>query len=230
MEHGFYNPILSMKKTTIYILSLLVIVVLGFSVLLPSGQIFTHGAESFSAGFEAGKNGDQPAEGTPLQLQFQPKVSTMLQPSDSIQFDNSDKMPVVIDSMTVLVPDSKLPKWTEWAYLTLTPLQIILFCFIIWKFLKFIINVSKSRIFVKQNVRYLRQTSCLLIAIALLQTAAGLVQDVIFSQFAFKWEGYVLGAYWTFPWSNLLLGTFGMLLAQIWSYGIEIKEDYELTI
>lgn len=219
-----------MKKTTIYILSILVIVVLGFSVLLPSGQIFTHSAESFSAGFEAGRNGEESIDGTPLQLQFQPNVSTMLQPSDSIQFDNSDKLPVVIDSMTVMVPDSKLPRWTEWAYLILTPLQIVLFCFIIWNFLKFIINVSRAKIFVKQNVRYLRQTSSLLIAIALLQTAAGLVQDVVFSQFDFQWIGYELGAYWSFPWSNLLLGTFGLLLAQIWSYGIEMKEEHELTI
>lgn len=219
-----------MKKTTIYILSILVIVVLGFSILLPSGQIFWHVVEGFENGFDDGINGEEPPSGTALDIQFNPTVATMTNPSDSILFDNGDQLPVVIDTMTVMVPDSRLPDWTNWAYLILMPFQFILLCLIIWKFVRFIINVSKSKIFVRQNVKYLRQTSLLLIAIALLQIVSGIVQDVIFSQFSFLWEGYELGAYWSFPWSNLLLGTFGLLLAQIWSYGLQIKEEHELTI
>lgn len=221
---------LMMKKTTIYILSILVIVVLGFSILLPSGQILSVGAESFSEGFKDGIAGDEPIIGSPLQLQFVPTMNTMLQPKDSIQFSDHELLPIVIDSATVLLPDDRIPEWSNWALIIIAPLQIVLLCFVVWKFLKFILNVSKHRIFEAINVKYLRQTSLFLLGIVLLQVAAGVVQEIIFAQQSFALKGYDIAAYWTFPWSNLLLGTFGLLLAQVWSYGLQMKEDQELTI
>lgn len=219
-----------MKKTSIYLLSILVIVVLALSVLLPSGQILKLGWESFSAGFEMGMNHEEPLEYSPLQVQFVPTTATMIQPPDSIRFEDGSMLPVVIDSMAVMVPDSKIPAWTTWTLLLLTPLQIVLLCIILWKFLRFIINVSKARIFVNQNVKYLRQTSFALIAIAAIQTIGGLIQDHIFGLFQLSWEGYELGAYWSFPWSNLIIAVVGLLLAQVWAYGIQIEKEQELTI
>lgn len=219
-----------MKKTTIYILSVLVIVILSLSVILPSHRILKLGAEAFTAGFTQGYNGEEAPDMTPLQIQFSPSAQTMFEPSDSIQFADGRQLPFVIDNVIVMAPKEKVPGWIEILFLVITPIQLILLIIIIWKLLRFILNVPKEKIFVFQNVTYLRQISFSLLAIALLQVICGISYDYVFSKFEFTWPGYELGAYWTFPWGNLLLGFIGLLFAQIWAYGIQIKEDQELTI
>lgn len=218
------------NKTSIYILSILVLIVLGLSVILPSHQLIKLSWEGFSVGFETGWTGkDDMIDGTLLPLKFTPTTQTMIHPTDSIIFDDGMKVPIVVDSVAVLVPDAKLPSWTIWTML-ITPLQFCLLAIILWKFLRFILNVSKSRIFVDQNVRYLRQISFALIAIAFVQLIGGLLQDYLFGLFSFAGEGYDISALWDFPWSNLLIGVVALLLAQVWAYGIKIKQDQELTI
>lgn len=219
-----------MKKTTIYILSALVLVILSLSVILPSHRIIKLSAEAFTEGFTAGWNEEKKEDLTPLQIHFAPSAQTMLEPSDSIQFSDGRQLPMLIDNVVVMSPRKEMPGWVEIMYFTVTPIQLIFFLIIVWKLLKFILNVSKEKIFVLQNVTYLRQISFSLLAISLLQITCGLSYDYIFSRFGFTWPGYDLGAYWEFPWGNLLLGVIGLLFAQIWAYGIQLREEQELTI
>ncbi|MDE6272718.1 MAG: DUF2975 domain-containing protein [Muribaculaceae bacterium] len=221
-----------MKKTSIYILSVIVLAVLALSVILPSRRLVQLGVETFSMGFSQGYNGEEsePVHGSPIEISFVPSASTMLQPADSIQFQDGRQLPFIIDNVIVMTPDENVPDWTKWVLFSFTPIKIFFLFVILWKLIRFIINVSKARIFVGQNVTYLRQISLSLIAIAIIQIIAGSIQDYIFHQLHFTWPGYQLEAQWNFPWNNLLLGSIGLLFAQVWSYGLHIKQEQELTI
>ncbi len=220
-----------MKKTSIYILSILVIAVLAFSVVLPAHKVLKVGVQAFMEGFEKGRSGEEiPESLAPVQIDFTPSVSTMIQPSDSIEFADGRRLPFVINNVVVMAPTNSVPQWTRAIVLIIVPLQIILLIIILYKLLRFILNVSKENIFVIRNVNYLRQISVCLLAIAASQIVTGLLEDYIFKQYQFSWPGYDLGAYWQFPWSNILLGVIGLLFAQVWAYGLQIKQDQELTI
>ena len=219
-----------MKKTSIYLLSVLSIIVLALSVLLPSGKLVKAGVDAISSDYSSEYSEVSESNISPIGIVFHPSASTMVQPSDSIQFSDGLRLPFVIDEVVVLAPNDKIPEWTSWFFMITTPINILFFIIIIWKFVRFIINVSKEKIFESQNVRYLRQISWSLIAIALIRIAQGLVNNYTFSMFHFSWPGYELGAHWTFPWNNLLFGTIGLLLAPVWSYGLAIKKEQELTI
>lgn len=229
--HILRNTSQGMKKTSIYILSILVIAVLAISVILPSQRIVKVGVEAFSAGFKDGYQGSEPkSEKMMIPIQFNPETSTLLQPSDSIQFSDGRQLPFIINNVIVLTPANEVPTWSSLVLLLIVPLQFILFFIIVWKLMRFILNVSKERIFVSQNVKYLRQISFLLIGIAIIGIAEGQLQSQVFKLFNFTWPGYELKAYYIFPWSDFLLGLIGLLFAQIWAYGIDIKQDQELTI
>lgn len=220
-----------MKKTSIYILSILVITVLALSVILPSHRILKIGVEAFMEGFNMGSSGeDLPENLAPVKIDFTPSTSTMIQPTDSIEFADGRRLPFVIDNVIVMAPTDSVPQWTRIVTFLILPFQFILLFIILWKLIRFILNVSKEKIFVIRNVNYLRQISVCLLAIALLQIFTGLIEDYTFKQFHFTWPGYDLGAYWQFPWGNLLFGVIGLLFAQVWAYGLQIKQDQELTI
>ncbi len=218
-----------MKKTAIYLLSLIVIGIVCFSVLLPAVRIISSGIEGFSAGFEAGQNGEE-LKGLPIHVDFEPTTSTLIQPKDSIVFENGKKLPIVIEKVSVMLPTEKVSSVWFWVSTITYPLEIILLIPLIWKFLRFIINISKEKIFDRSNVRLLRQFSKILIIIALLEIISGVCNEIFFNTLSFSLQGYELNPFWTFPWSNLLLGCLGMLMAEIWARGLEIEEEQKLTI
>lgn len=223
-----------MKKTSVYILSVIVIAVLACSVLAPAFRLISTAAEGFIAGFNAGMESAEsgitaPKIDTSIEVNFKPQISTMIAPPDTLALSGEAK-PIVLEKAAVMVSDSKIPGWYPWVTGFCYPLEIILLIILIWKFLKFTINISKGRIFEKCNVRLLRQFSYMLLAIALLEICSGIANDIIFSGFGFNLEGYRLSAYWDFPWSDILLGSTGLLMAQVWSIGMDLKQDQELTI
>lgn len=224
-----------MKKTTIYLLSIIIIAVVAASVLGPAYQMVKFGASGFEAGFEAGVKADNtdadfPEIGEPVNVKFTPEVSTLMNPRDSIIFDNGSKLPLVIDQVAVILPAERIPSWYTFTTIICYPLQIVLLALLIWRFIKFIINISREKIFVRQNVKLLRQFSFLLLTIALLEILGNIANGCLFNSFHFEMEGYELSAFSTIPWGNLLLGLIGLLMAQVWSRGIEIREEHELTI
>ena len=224
-----------MKKTSIYLLSLIIIFVVTFSVLQPTYDI----AKTFIAGFNQGYNEtsgesqsyfDNMESGSPIEVKFTPEIATMMQPSDSIVFDNGKTLPLVINSAAVVLPDKTVPDWYYFLNLFCYPMQVILLIVLIWRFLKFIINISKERIFVKQNVKLLNQFSIILLAIAFLEIVANLMHTRLFSSYSFTMAGYELSAFVSFPWSNILLGCTGLLMAEVWDRGLKIEEEQKLTI
>ena len=244
-----------MKKTSIYILSIIAIGVLLLSIIMPIERVVRLSIDAYNSGISGreqvdydqeelkkdknlrnidGENGIEKADieekYTPIQVHFQPSTSTMLNPSDTIRFSNGRELPFILNNIVLLAPSNKIPKWVTWIFLILSPLQIVFLILIFWKLIRFIINVSKEHIFVTKNVKYLRQISTFLLCIALIQICEGLCQDKIFSIYNLTKAGYELNASWDFPWNSLIIGSLGFLFAQIWSYGIAIKQDQELTI
>ncbi|MDE6559016.1 MAG: DUF2975 domain-containing protein, partial [Muribaculaceae bacterium] len=163
-------------------------------------------------------------------VQFQPSTKVLLNPQDSIAFSDGRKIPYIINDVILMAPSDRIPDWMKWVFVVLAPLQLVLIILIIWKLIRFIINVSKEQIFVSRNVRYLRQVSTFLLIIALIQICEGLCKSKIFSIYELTTSGYNLSSTWDFSWNLLIMATLGFLFAQIWSYGIQIKEDQELTI
>lgn len=223
-----------MKKTSVYILSIIVIAVLACSVLMPAYKILSTATESFLLGFNEGMNlpegAELPETGTSVELEFHPEISTMLAPTDSISISSGVKSPIVYQRADILVPDRTVAGWYPWIVGFCYPLEIILLIVLIWKFLKFVINISKGRIFENVNVKLLRQFSIIILSMAFLEICAGIASDALVGSYHFALEGYKISASWNFPWSNLLLGCVGLMISQIWAIGIQIKEDQELTI
>lgn len=98
------------------------------------------------------------------------------------------------------------------------------------EFIKFIININKGYIFDNKNVKRLKRFSYYLISISVLKCVAGVIEDCLFSQLGLEMDGYSISSYWLLPWGTLLLGLLSLLMAQVWSRGIEMKEEQELTI
>lgn len=224
-----------MKKTSIYLLSLIIIIVVAFSVLQPAYKM----SEAFFEGYAAGYSSSTEAEGskailpdlgTPVDVQFNPEMATLIEPKDSIVFDNGSRMPLVINKVAIVVPETRVPAWYSAISLISYPLQIILLGILIWRFLKFIINISREEIFEKKNVKLLRQFSVLLLCIALLEIISNASNALLFNSLSVTMKGYSLSAFINFPWGNILLGCIGLLMAQVWARGIEIKREQDLTI
>lgn len=191
-----------MKKTSIsiYILSIVVIGILAFSVIFPTQHIVSMSLDVIQNGFTAEDASMTATTGTeetgviPIQIQFEPTTSMMFNPTDSIQFSDGKKIPFVMSEAVVVAPTSDVPNWIYIIILCIAPIQVLLIVLILWKLIRFLINVIKERIFVTQNVKYIRQISTFLLLIALCQICDGLCQDMIFSIYKFSWPGYELGA------------------------------------
>lgn len=220
-----------MKKTSIYLLSVIVLAIVGCSVIMPAVTMLKAYCEGFRAGFEAGlENEEELKIGSPVSIRFLPETSTVLQPSDSIAFDNGKRLPILIDEVTVILPSDNVPAWYVSTIGVCYLLHLALVIILIWNFIRFIINISKEKVFVKDNVKYLRRFSWVLIGIALIDIVAGVICELFLSSSSFTMRGYQLEASWIFPWSNLLLGCLSLLFAQVWARGIEIQEEQQLTI
>lgn len=220
-----------MKKTSLYLLSLIIIGIVCLSVILPAIRMVSIGMEGFKVGYEAGVNNSNPIElWAPIDVTFSPQTQTLLQQKDSLQFQDGHNLPVIYDHLAVMLPSEKVSSAWKWISAITYPLEILLLIPLIWKFLAFMIHISKQQIFVRPNVKLLRQFSWILIGIAFLEIISGIASELYFRNMNLGVDGYSLSASWSFPWSNLLLGCLGMLMAEIWARGLEIQEEHELTI
>lgn len=221
-----------MKKTTIYILSVIVLAIVAASVLIPAYNAVRLGVEGFNMGYAEVKEGryDENNESLPIVMSFKPATRQMLEPRDTIVFKDSRKYPIIIDRAMVMVPEGRVPSWTLAFNVIYILLSLVFLGILLWKFIRFIRNISKERIFVSENVKLLRISSYMLFDIAVLEVISGIVVDYIFSGLDLQTEWYTISASWEFPWSNLMLGAISLLMAQIWARGIEIQQDQELTI
>ena len=217
-----------MNKTPIYALSVIIITVLAFSIIFPGIQMINSFASGFNAGIEAATNESQTL--VPYEIAFHPTAEQVINSRDTVIFKNGEEYPVVLSHAAVCMPDSKIPTWAAWVTAACYLTSFVLLIILIWKFLRFMINISKENIFVDSNARYLRHFSFCLIAIAALELISGLTEEYVLSTFNLSLAGYDLSASWVFPWSNLLIGLVSLLISIVWSRGVLIKKEQELTI
>lgn len=246
-----------MKNTPLYIWSILVIGFLALSILMPARHILsiiTDERETIESNevdinkgqFNVGKGSetdikcdkqnchtdDRMSRQNPITVHFRPYRETMMNLPDSMSFSSGARLPFLYGSGIVMVDTSKNQEfdWIKWLNLIFTVLQIGLLFIILWKLIRFIINVSREKIFVIQNVKYLRQTSLMLYLIAICEIIDGLCMSHVVSLYDLKIPGYQISVFWDFPWITIIIGTLGFLFARIWKNGIAIKQDQELTI
>lgn len=223
-----------MNRTSINLLSIIFITVLAASILVPGFAMM----QSFSEGFKDGMNARVNATrgdviempGIPVEVVVKTvePYSDVLQ--DTLTTDDGHRFPIQINKATATVPTSNY---------TIGVMLIVALCFTAFvamfvlfaiQLIKFVVNINRGIIFDRLNVKRLKKIGIFLLIMALLQVAIGLAEDYAVSGMNVTFEGMSLTSYWTIPWSELLLGVMSLLIAQVWSRGVQMKEEQELTI
>ncbi|MDE5876013.1 MAG: DUF2975 domain-containing protein [Muribaculaceae bacterium] len=221
-----------MKKTSINLLCVLIIVIIGLSLVMPVYYI----GYSFGYGFAQGiKNSDLPVieSAQPMRsydMAFNPDIELFLHPVDSVRSTDGITYPAVIQRAEVFVPTDSSTTITSVGTLILHILSMLMGLTVLVAFIKFVYNINKGHIFEHKNVRLLRLLGILLIAIALCSTSSGLIDDHTLSHIGLNLKGYSVSTYWTIPWTTLIIGLAALLMAQVWARGIDLKEEQALTI
>ncbi|MDE6804725.1 MAG: DUF2975 domain-containing protein [Muribaculaceae bacterium] len=221
-----------MKKTSINLLCVLIIVTIGLSLVMPVYYI----GYSFGYGFAESIKNDNPliTESTiPMKgydMAFNPDIELFLHPVDSVRAADGVTYPAVIQRAEVFVPADTYMTVSSVGTLILNILSMLMGITVLIAFIKFVYNINKEHIFEHKNVRLLRLLGTLLIFMALCSTASGLLDDHILSRIGFELQGYSVSTYWTIPWTTLIIGLAALLMAQVWARGIDLKEEQALTI
>lgn len=213
-----------MNKALINFTSIVIIAILAFSVFSP--------ILSMVSGLnDAMVHDDTMIETyTPVEIKMQSSMRTMLEPTDTIVFDNSEAYPMVVQGAVVMIPDSKVSMAPVNIFMIGYILNVVLFIALLVFFVRFIIRVNKGIIFERLNIRLLWRIALCLIAMSVLSIVSGIADMMTVSSLNLTLEGYELGANWTFPWTTLMLGFLSILMAEIWTRGLKLKEDQDLTI
>lgn len=91
-----------------------------------------------------------------------------------------------------------------------------------------IINTARNP-FIRANVRRLKFLGLLLICAGVIEKLESIV-GVWFLKSNFEFVGLELGSSANFDWTIIIAGLFLMVIAQVFSHGIELKHEHELTI
>ena len=222
-----------MNQTRINILCILIICIMAASMILPIYFIGMSFGSGFSKGFAMGSDDAEVelySNHTPVDLSFSVAPSEYGVMPDTLVTDDGQRLPMMLDRATVLIPDSTRSDALEWMIIGCYAAGVILFvCFVV-AFVKFIININKGRIFVRKNIGLLRRIAWYLISVALLRCAGGIADDTMLSNMPVKLGAYEVTTYWTLPWSVLIIGLISLLMAEIWARGLQMREEQELTI
>lgn len=171
-----------------------------------------------------------PTERNMVDISFEPNFSTMLHGTDSLTFTNGHTYQTIMTRSMIMVPKEKWSANYSWCVNVLYIICIVLYVLLLIQFIRFIININNGNIFDRKNVTRLRRFALYLISISVLKCIAGLIEDGMLSGLSLSLDGYTLSAYWEIPWDTMLLGLLALLMAQVWSYGLQLKEDQALTI
>lgn len=205
--------------------------------MLYLGEIFFAGVKdgyeqktAVDNGQIAEKDAYHPSEYNMVDLNFKPDVSTIIHSSDSITFNNGNKYQIIQSRSVMIVPKDRWEGNYNWCLDILYLGCLVLYVLLLIQFIRFIININRGNIFDSKNVMRLRRFAWYLISISVLKCVAGLTEDHMLSELSLKLDGYTLSSYWEMPWDTMLLGMLALLMAQVWSYGMQLKEDQSLTI
>lgn len=229
-----------MKKTSINILCILIILLITGSVVSPMlylGEMFLAGVKDGYEQKTAIDNGRlseneayHPYEYNMVDLNFKPEMSTLMHSTDSITLNNGDRFQIIQSRSVMVVPKDKWEGDFNWCLNILYLACLVLYVLLLVQFIRFIVNINRGNIFDSKNVTRLRRFAWYLISISALKCIAGMIEDHMLSKLSLQLKGYTLSAYWEIPWDTMLLGLLALLMAQVWSYGLQLKEDQSLTI
>ncbi|MDE7159527.1 MAG: DUF2975 domain-containing protein [Muribaculaceae bacterium] len=220
-----------MKKISINTLCIIIIAILATNVLTVcwgSANAFMAG---LNAGFNSGSDGAYIESVTPFKVKVVREGNSLFAPTDTIYLDDGRTFPAMVDRATVLLPTHSVPLAAEIVNAVAVVAIFVLLVMLIIQFVKFIVNINKGHIFEYKNIRHLRRFGIYLLAIACLQCFAGLYNDyILFRMNLSDATGLALADAWTVPWSDFLFGCLALLMAQIWTRGLKMRELQDLTI
>lgn len=218
-----------MKKTSINLLSILVIALLAVAYILPAASVLT----TFITGFSherTEQSVEMYASSTPVQTNMLPSTKVLNNPTDSLTFSDGRTMPVVYQQAIVMAPDHDFYTTSFICEVVINVVNIVLYCFALYMLARFVININKRRIFEDSNVKILNRFGIIMLVIALLDCVAGFVQTQVVQTAELVREGYEFAAVWVVPWGTFLIGAIALLLGQVWSLGLQMREEHDLTI
>lgn len=216
-------------KKTINFLTVIIILLVAASVggsLYESGRLLGQG---FAAGF-AGTEEDALTSNTPVTLSFEPEIEEITNPGNSVELTDGSKMPVIIQRASVMIPDNKIVIGYSITVVAAGLVNAVLFVLLLVAFFRFILNINRNRIFEWCNVKCLRQIGWYLIIIGLVVVISRLIYGILLSDLSLSIEGYSVKLIDSLPLSDLIIGIVTLLMAEIWSRGISMREEQELTI
>ncbi len=213
-----------MKRTSINVLCVVIILILASNVLT---TLWT-GIQAFIAGW----NAPIVAETTlmPVRVALHHYHSAPIAPGDTVYLDHDQVFPAMVDRATLMMPDHSVPLGVQIVDCVGILVILTLLVLLVIQFLKFIVNINRGLIFEYANIRHLRRFGIYLIGISLMQCVMGLSNDYAISLLGLSSYGVPLTSAWTLPWSDMLFGCLALLMAQVWTRGLRMREEQELTI
>lgn len=219
-------------KRRLNILTLLILVAFGLHIVL--NMYFN--VESFSQGYEAGYEEARNLKGQsekPHVIHREinlVKVEHMGVQTDSLYNSISGVwMPTQIKTVTVELADNKM---ITGEMLWLIPISFALIfasiCFVVF-FLKLIIAVNASKVFVPENISRLRRLGIIFVSMGILLCLGNYV-DYYSSCLLVDIPGYHFSMEDVFDFSYFIYALIAFLAAEIFAIGLRLQEEQELTI
>lgn len=217
-----------MNKTLINLLSIVIICIISATVLLPLATISAGFVSGFNSGYS--DNNSSIINNSPIEIVMVPDEETYLNPTDTIYLEDGNKYASISKSLTLMVPDAKVSRTGVAVSMIAYALNFIALIFMVTYFIKFIVAINKGEIFSKENVKRLRAVACFLFIMSLFSIISGISDEITLSRLNLEFKGFEIGPNWVIPWSDILLGSLSLLMAQVWDRGIKLREEQELTI
>lgn len=215
---------ISMKKTSINALCVIIILILASNVLT---TLWT-GVQAFVSGYNAPNPSGELL--TPVRVAMNHYRTASIAPSDTVYLDGGKTYAAMVDRATLMMPDHSFWIGAQIIDSVCIVAVIVLLVLLIIQFVKFIVNINRGLIFEYVNIRHLRRFGVYLLAISAVQCIMGLANDYAISRLGLSSCGVALVSAWTLPWSDMLFGCLALLMAQIWTRGLRMREEQELTI
>lgn len=221
-----------MKKISINILCVLLIVILSASVLFSLWGMASSFMQGFSDGWSS-KQSEYHETGVPVPVVIDHSnndITDITASPDSLLLDSGKVVHCYPKVEYLVVEDSDASGYLLIAEVILGFITLVLLVFLIIQFIRFVININRGEIFVEKNIRILYRFSIYLLCISVAEILSGLGYDFFLSSEHLSVNGSVLQAYWAIPWGDLLFALLSLLIAKIWKQGMDMEEEHKLII
>ncbi len=220
-------------KRRLNVITLLLVLAFGLHVTGSLSEEWGEHTDSFKRGYEEGQTLGVAGESTSRELD-ETYYLTLIPNDYSIMTDSvyNIKTQSWLPSRTVQTVVAAPAKYSPLRSLIIVPsafLMIGAFVMIVICFIKLIIAVNKSIIFDWVNVRRLRKMGVGFIILFIVYIGMGFYYYYL-SMEALDIAGYEISRSEVFSTTTLILGLASFLIAEIFSVGLRLKEEQDLTI